>query len=194
MNVLPTAYLAPISYFQHITQSSEPEIEIYETFPKQTLRNRCYILGANGVQMLTIPVSKSESKLTRDIKISYQQHWQHIHWMAIVSAYKHSAFFDYYADYLEPFYTQSWEWLVDYNSEQTSVILALLHNQPTLRPAIPTTNTWQGNDLEPIWEGNITPYYQLFTADFVNNLSIIDLLFNMGAESLSVLQNYEKAN
>ena len=111
-----------------------------------------------------------------------------------MSAYKHSAFFDYYADYLEPFYTQSWEWLVDYNSEQTSVILGLLHNQPTLRPAIPTTNTWQGNDLESIWEGNITPYYQLFTADFVNNLSIIDLLFNMGAESLSVLQNYEKAN
>lgn len=183
MQVVPTAYLAPISYYR-----VEPTyVEVYETFPKQTMRNRCNILGANGVITLTIPVCHSETKqLTKDVRISYEHQWQHIHWNTLMSAYKHSAFFDYYSPFFKPFYTKQYEYLVDYNMALYDVVEALLNNEPPNgKYQLNYTTTWQGEDLEGGWESKDTPhpYYQLFTDTFIDNLSIVDLLFNMGSES-----------
>ena len=86
---------------------SEPvTIEQMETFEKQTFRNRCLIRDAKGeLVRLTVPVGKVEHKqLTRDIQISYQTRWQHQHWITLVSAYQHTPYFLYFADYLRPFY------------------------------------------------------------------------------------------
>ena len=128
--ILPTAYLPPLSYMQALMQ--EPAtIEQMESFEKQTFRNRCLIRDAKGeLVRLTVPVGKVEHKqLTRDIRISYQTRWQHQHWITLVSAYQHTPYFLYFADYLRPFYEKEYKWLVDLNDEMNATLMALLKKE-----------------------------------------------------------------
>jgi len=128
--ILPTAYLPPLSYMQALM--SEPAtIEQMETFEKQTFRNRCLIRDAKGeLVRLTVPVGKVEHKqLTRDIQISYQSRWQHQHWITLVSAYQHTPYFLYFADYLRPFYEKEYKWLLDLNDEMNATLVSLLRRQ-----------------------------------------------------------------
>ena len=99
---LSTAYLAPIQYYTKLLCGDVIYIEKYDNYIKQTFRNRCSILSANGVMSLSIPVEhqKGEKCLTRDIKIAEHGNWQHLHWNAIVSAYNSTPFFEYYCDFL----------------------------------------------------------------------------------------------
>ena len=128
--ILPTAYLPPLSYLQALM--SEPAtIEQMESFEKQTFRNRCLIRDARGeLVRLTVPVGKVEHKqLTRDIQISYQTRWQHQHWITLVSAYQHTPYFLYFADYLRPFYEKEYKWLLDLNDELNATLVALLNKE-----------------------------------------------------------------
>ena len=135
--VLPTAYLPPLSYIEALM--SEPAtIEQMESFEKQTFRNRCLIkVQSDNVQCtkdnlirLTVPVKKVEHKqLTRDIQISYQTKWQHQHWITLVSAYQHTPYFLYFADYLRPFYEKEYKWLLDLNDELNATLVALLKRE-----------------------------------------------------------------
>lgn len=197
-------------YRQFLANPSAVQIEVMESFPKQTYRNRCTItqpvgdeairrLGerretgnslpfreGQGVGLLTlsVPVKRADSKqLTRDVEISYQQRWQHQHWIALMSAYKRTPYFDYYADFFHPFYVQETRFLVDFNEKIHEVIVELMKNNasvgvkkdninnfcaaPTLRLA--KTTDWQGIDLEPC---------------FGNGQSILDLLFEYGPETI----------
>lgn len=201
--VVPTAYLAPMSYYSAIVRAGEKregwnsvadgredsivEVEQWESFPKQTYRNRCVIAGTNGVQMLSIPVGKCERKqYTRDVKITYQDKWQHRHWMALVSAYQHTPYFAYYEDLFRPFYEQRYEYLMDYNEALHDVVMRLLGRAQV---KMTRTKDWAQEELEQYWEGATKPYYQIF-ADrhgFENNLSIVDVLFNMGPEAILYL-------
>jgi hypothetical protein len=123
---------------------SEPvTIEQMESFEKQTFRNRCLIkVQSDNVQCtkdnlirLTVPVKKVEHKqLTKDIEISYQTRWQHQHWITLVSAYQHTPYFMYFADYLRPFYEKEYKWLLDLNDEMNATLVSLLRRQ---RPATP---------------------------------------------------------
>ncbi|MCQ2331245.1 MAG: WbqC family protein [Paludibacteraceae bacterium] len=164
--VLPTTYLGPLSWYRQLPAT----IEINETFEKQTFRNRCLL--RNNIR-LTVPVCKVESKqLTRDIQISYQQRWQHQHWMAIRSTYEHTPYFLYYEDYLRPFYERETKYLIDLNSALTETIWALLHNlQPTTCNLLPVTSTWSGQ----IWTDR---------HPWQNEKSILDTLFELGPETL----------
>ena len=159
---------------------SEPAtIEQMETFEKQTFRNRCTIAIKNEESKikneeyirLTVPVKKVEHKqLTRDIEISYQTRWQHQHWISLVSAYKHTPFFDYYAEFFRPFYERETKWLWDLNNGLHEVIMQLLLNSPkrvegfAYRP----TNDWRGEELNR--------YYG-------DGKSILDTLFEYGNET-----------
>lgn len=158
MIVLPTAYLAPEAWHKAFFEADEVQIEVQESFVKQTYRNRCLIHDAQGNEIvLTVPVMKVEHKqLTRDVQISYQQHWQHQHWMALKSAYGKSPYWDYYADFFAPFYTGQTKWLIELNEGLHDVIVRLLHNQPNeqLARLAHTTNYMQA-DLEQYW-GNGT--------------------------------------
>ncbi len=217
--ILPTAYLGPISYYRALLNPLPAYgMEAWESFPKQTLRNRCRITGANGVQTLSIPVCKSESKqFTKDVQISYQTAWQHQHWNALRSAYEHTPFFAYYADYFHPFYEQRYTYLLDFNMGLHEVVLSLLRNQAPLLPPPQggrcpdktlsicergwkgLTETWSGDkQLDRYFEGDaingvsIREYHQIFADKhgFQDNLSIVDLLFNMGNEALDYVQRY----
>ena len=149
---------------------SEPyEIEQMETFEKQTFRNRCLIRDPKGeIIRLTVPVGKVEHKqLTRDIQISYQSRWQHQHWIAIESAYRHTPYFVYYADYLRPYYETQFTWLLDFNDAMTETIVSLLRKE---RPHIVESSLgyrstdWRGQtwtDRHP-WQTEISILDTLF--------------------------------
>lgn len=166
MNVLPTAYLGPTSYFR-LLQEPDTQIEVMESFEKQTFRNRCLISDTRGQAFrLTVPVKKSEHKqLTRDIEISYQTRWQHQHWMALVSSYEHTPYFLYYADYFRPWYEREVKWLIDLNDSLTCIILDLLHNQPPRGTQyLPHTEDWSTGtwtDRHP-WQKETSILEQLF--------------------------------
>ena len=164
--ILPTAYLPPLSYLQALM--SEPAmIEQMESFEKQTFRNRCLIRDAKGeLVRLTVPVGKVEHKqLTRDIQISYQTRWQHQHWITLVSAYQHTPYFLYFADYLRPFYEKEYKWLLDLNDELNATLVALLNKErPQALIASSRSLDWSGQ----IW----TDKHPLQT-----ELSCLDTLF-----------------
>ena len=167
------------------------QIEIMESFPKQTYRNRCTItlpcnelkvesLKLKGKEQLTlsVPVKRADSKqLTRDVEISYQQRWQHQHWIALMSAYKSTPYFDYYADFFRPFYEKETKFLVDFNEGLHETIIRLMANDVAIGnwPLVigkNRTSDWQGLDLEPC---------------FGDGQSILDMLFEYGPETPMVL-------
>ena len=155
-----------------------------ESFPKQTYRNRCTITTPDGALTLSVPVKRADSKqLTRDVEISYQQRWQHQHWIALVSAYKRTPYFDYYADFFRPFYEQETKFLVDLNEGLHEVIVRLMANKEMGNGQWATgenhTTDWQGLDLEPC---------------FGNGQSILDILFEYGPESIIKLNNTNSIN
>ena len=168
--ILPTAYLPPLSYMQALM--SEPAtIEQMESFEKQTFRNRCLIRDAKGeIVRLTVPVGKVEHKqLTRDIQISYQTRWQHQHWITLVSAYQHTPYFLYFADYLRPFYEKQYKWLLDLNDELNATLLALLKKKrPQGQITGARTTDWSGEiwtDKHP-WQTELSILETLFDDEY----------------------------
>src|SRR5438552_842424 len=103
--LLSTAYFPPIEYFQKIIFADKIQIEKHENFVKQTYRNRCHVLGTNGLQILSIPLVNTHEKiLIGDKRISNREDWQKLHWRSITSAYRNSPFFIYYEDELKIFF------------------------------------------------------------------------------------------
>ena len=177
-------------------------LEQFDSYEKQTYRNRCNIQTANGISVLSIPVEKFSGvkMLTRDIRISEHDNWQLQHWRSIESAYNSSPFFEYYKDDFLPFYEKKWSFLWDFNFQLQSKVLELFDLQPNLeftdnyhlilnegvidlRESIHPKKASQNENLKS--------YYQVFEQrfGFQKNLSIIDLLFNMGNESILILTN-----
>lgn len=168
MNILPTAYCGGKSYFEQILLG-DYVIEQMESFEKQTFRNRCLIRDPKGaIIRLTVPIGKVEHKqLTRDIEISYQSKWQHQHWIAIESAYRHKPFFIYFADYLKPFYEEKYKWLLDLNEGLTETIVSLLKKErpeSVRNPLGARSDEWSGEvwtDKHP-WQTEISILDTLF--------------------------------
>jgi hypothetical protein len=184
--LLPTAYLPSITYIAECLRSEEIVIEIFETYTKQTIRNHCNIYGPNGRQKLSIPVVKVHGNhtLTKDVRILYLQNWQSIHWRSIETAYNNSPFFLYYRDYFEPFYSKRFDFLLDFNTKLLEIIFMILR----VEKGIGFTDHFE-NRLNDYHKFIFTPYTQVFSpkSGFLSNLSIIDLLFNLGPEALGYL-------
>ena len=170
--ILPTAYLPPKSYMEAL-MSEDATIEQMENFEKQTFRNRALIRDAKGeLVRLTVPVGKVEHKqLTRDIQISYQTRWQHQHWITLVSAYQHTPYFLYFADYLRPFYEKEYKWLLDLNDEMNATLVALLKKE---RPLLDESQKSKVERRTADWSGLIWTDKHPWQTE----ISILDTLFD----------------
>lgn len=197
---LTSAYLAPVEYYVALANAGTVFLELYDFYEKQTYRNRCNILTANGISALSIPVEKPSGVkiLTRDVRISDHNDWQQQHWRSIESAYNSTPFFEYYKDDFQPFYEKKWDFLWDFNFQLLTKVLELLDLQVSLKftgayhLSLNETITDLRDSIHPKKENsdtNLKSYYQVFEQrfGFQKNLSIIDLLFNMGNESQLII-------
>ena len=198
--LLSSLYLAPVQYYSKLFSADKALIETDDNYQKQSYRNRCIIAAANGALPLSIPVEKPKGvKLKmKDIKIADHGNWQHFHWNAIISAYNSSPFFEFYRDDFSLFYEKKTTYLFDLNEELRTLICNLLYidtpisytksfvkeadaSTLDLRETIHPKKDWHKFDKQ----FTAKPYYQVFAEKhpFFENLSIVDLLFNMGNEA-----------
>lgn len=205
-------YLPSIQYFSKLSFFETTLIEQHENYLKGTYRNRCHIVGANGIQRLSIPLQKgkNERQSIRDVRISDHTHWQAQHWNSIKSAYGKSPYFEYYADEIEPFYKKKYEFLFDWNWDLMNCVIDCLsidcELKLTKRFIKKTEDIISSDNLSHIidFRNSISPkkhrqkedphfkptkYAQVFEEKhgFVPNLSILDLLFCVGPESYRIL-------
>jgi hypothetical protein len=192
--LLSTAYLPPVDYFSQIVKTDDLLIEKEENYLKQTFRNRCCILSAYGTQILSVPVYLGSLHKTpiKDIRIDYSKRWQQVHLRAITASYSSSPYYEFYFENIEKIISENHEFLLDLNMELLKSLLEILKVKKEVR---------YSSHFEPVGENpndfryNIAPksenlfpckrYTQVFDTSkgFVQHLSIIDLIFNMGPEA-----------
>jgi len=193
-------YLPCLEYFACILSNDLIWIDTEERYVKQTYRNRCSVITTNKVDDLTVPVqSYAQNTITKDIKIDYSQQWIRRHWGCFQSAYGKSPYFEFYADELRAVFFKKPEFLVDLNYELLTICLRLLGIRKEIRYNLSVPNLSQEGIIDEMSAINDKKnrnthkyyqpiqYYQTFGNDFVRNLSIVDLLFNMGPEARSIL-------
>jgi hypothetical protein len=191
------AYLAPISHWAQII-NGKIIWDIYQNFNKQTLRNRTFIHSPNGVLKLTIPIKHSKKKfILKNALIENDFEWQKDHWKSIESAYRSSPFFIYYQDSIKEIYSKKYKKLLDFNIDLIKLVCGWLEMSFDFN----LTKDYKKNyitekDLRNLTENkvsdlyNVKKYTQVFSNKngFINNLSIIDLIFNEGPNSISFLK------
>ena len=211
--LLQTTYFGPVQWYQKLYRYDRCIVEQYDSYQKQTYRNRCIIATANGLQALTVPVEHPSpdghhaTAITKDLRISDHNQWRRIHWNALQSAYSESPFFDYYQDDIRPFFEQKYEFLIDFNEAIREKMCELLDIRPTVVHSSAFTPHHPSSDEKPVppyadyrdvihakhplSDPDFQPkaYWQVFQHKhgFQSNLSILDLLFCMGPEAIFYL-------
>lgn len=181
--------------------STEVQWEVWDNYQKQTYRNRCLICTDQGVHRLTVPIKhvggKEGRQLYRDVKLDHSMSWQRQHWRGLQTAYRTSPYFEYFEDELEGLFEKQYSHLLDMNFDIMDVLARLIGFElPQLRtvkydPELPTNNDarFLVNAKNAVII-DIESYHQVFTDrhGFIPNVSVLDLIFNMGPESLAYLK------
>lgn len=181
-----------------MAQSESITLEMEDNFQKQTNRNRMYIYSPNGIQLLNVPVkhSKEIHQKTKDVRIENDFGWQKQHFKSLEAAYRSSPFFEYFEDDIQVIFEKKYTFLMDLNLEAMALVSKCLRMPFDYR----TTSEYfrEANDFTDFRnlvngkkdETIIAPYTQVFEDKhgFINNLSILDLLFNEGRYALDYLK------
>lgn len=204
--MLTTAYFPPVEYFILAAGTGKVLIEKHENYSKQSYRNRCNILSANGVLSLVIPVKRFRGRKTAitDVRADNHYNWQKLHMVSIESAYRAAPFFEFYTDDIMPFFRTRYEWLLDLNTAIFERMLEVLGISVSWR----YTQSYSRNSPPGFIDGRETihpkkkyhvfgesdpcPEYSQVFGDrwgFVPGLSILDLLFNTGPDAARLLRN-----
>ncbi len=201
--LFPTAYFPSIALMAAMVKAPKIDIDIQESFPKQTHRNRTVIITANGPMTLSVPVVRPNGThtLTRDILISYSEKWSTIHWRTIESAYNSSPYFLYYRDEIEKILMTKHDTLIQLNESLLQLLLRKLKIELTIEYTsdfVKPQNT--ANDFRDKYSYKrpescpICPTYTQVFSDripFNPNVSIIDTLFNLGPETKEYLSKIQ---
>ena len=195
-------YLAPVPLYAQLYAADVLVVDDVSPFVKQTYRSRAVIAAESGAQQLTIPVIHDGGRVAmRDVRISEHGNWRHQHWNALVSAYRKSPFFEYYADDFAHFYEEKDGFLLDFNMRLHTVVSELLGLERDVRllsagdvdavTAVDVRSVAEPKALAAMQCAGGQPYYQVFAQrnGFIPSLSIVDLLFNTGPEGLLVLRD-----
>ncbi|GAA3615658.1 WbqC family protein [Flavivirga amylovorans] len=201
MNIIihPT-YFPSIAHFVAMIKAKTIVYETDDNFLKQTYRNRTHIYGANGKLTLNIPVihSQKNRQKYRDVKIFNEEKWQSLHWKSLLSAYRTSPFFEYYEDELQPLFNTKMDYILDYNFKCLQVICDCLQlelntsKSETFQKIVDDKTDFRSlvNAKKEPYQ-NFDTYTQVFNNKhgFIPNLSILDLLFNEGPNTLNYLES-----
>ena len=198
--LLPLAYAGPIAHWVPICKQQSIIWEVQDFYHKQTYRNRMEIHAANGKLMLSIPIQHlgyEGHQYYKDVQIANEFTWQRNHWLSLKTAYQSSPFFEYYEDDIAPLYQKPFKSLLVFNKKVMETICELLQLQAPQE----TTKTYEKDsphhDLRHLIDAKnakpttIYEYIQVFSEKngFISNLSILDILFNMGPETVPLLQS-----
>ncbi len=195
--LLPT-YFPSISNFSAIAKADTVVFEVEDNFQKQTNRNRTYIYSPNGIQMLNIPIkhSKEKHQKTKEVKLETAFDWQKQHFKSLEAAYRTSPFFEYFEDTLLPIFTKKHTFLMDLNFETIEIVSKCLNMKLEYEKTTEYFHEVTDSlDFRYLANGkkdvtNFTTYTQVFGEKhgFINNLSVLDLLFNEGRFALDYLK------
>lgn len=198
MTLLYPTYFPNVASYLVMTHADSLIFEVQDSYQKQTYRNRCYIYGANGKLGLHIPVHHKQKNRqnTSEILIDNSSRWQSVHWKSLKSAYKASPFFEYYQDELVSLFDTKKNSLLAFNFECIKVINSCLDFDVNYSMSSEFKKETQHKEYRYLVnarkesEIKINPYMQVFNDKhgFINNLSILDLLFNEGPNAKSYLK------
>jgi len=196
--IIQPSYFAPISQFAILAKHKDVCLEVCDNYQKQTYRNRCYIYGANGKLLLNIPIvhSKKGRQLTRDVKIEAAFKWQKQHLKSLKIAYQTSPYFEFYEDDFTAFFKRDFNNLLSLNIAALNLVLDLVELDINFKETT-EYHTKYNQDYRSLAQAKsahpftFEPYTQMFDNKygFLENLSILDLLFMEGPNALNYLEN-----
>lgn len=199
MNVLiESQYFPPIAYFAEIASYKRLIINDKELFNKQSYRNRCTILGANGTLDLIAPVSHSSSRKMNKLELNYTDRWCTVHQRSIESAYRRSPYFEYFGEEILSILENKPQKLIDLNIAILSTVFKILEIETDILPASQLSDFEiencidLSNQIHPkknYKNKEIRSYQQVFGKDFIPNLSILDPLFCIGKETINWIKS-----
>lgn len=194
-------YFPSISHFAAIVQAEKVTFEMEDNFQKQTNRNRTYIYSPNGIQLLNIPVkhSKIAHQKTKDIQIENDFDWQKQHFKSLEAAYRSSPFFEYFEDDLLPIFEKKHSFLMDLNLEVFDLITKCLRMKIEYNSTTEYIHEIESNEITDFRylangkkdQSKFESYTQVFDDKFgfINNLSVLDLVFNEGKFAVDYLKS-----
>ena len=193
-----TAYFPPVAYMARMAHIDSAAIEMKETFPKQTYRNRMEIMTAEGVRTLSVPTIRNNHSRTDEVLIDYKERWNTIHLRTLDAAYAASPYYQYYRDDIEAILMRHYDRLVDLNAATLDWLLKRLKTACTTTLTEDYITAAEAGESDyrnaftpkrPYPTSNFKTYYQVFSdrQPFAPNLSALDLLANMGPESREYL-------
>ena len=199
--LLPYAILGNTTWFAHYLQFPEVVVELNEHFVKQSYRSRSTILGANGPLDLIVPIEhgRAERVPMKNVRIAYHHDWQREQWQSLVSAYRASPYFEYFERDVEPVWFEKHEKLVDRSRALLELSLALMHEK--VRHSVSNSyekdprSTDRREAIHPKKRWPLAEYYPIYTQvfedrhPFTPDLSVFDLLFNLGPDASKYLRN-----